>query len=209
MSIAFCIPARIDSSRIKEKMLIEFEGKPLIQNVFESVESFGYPTFVVTDSSKIAKHIPSSNVIMSGEAENGTARIASVLDKLDYELIVNIQGDMLGISEDTVKPIIKHYSVPSYDFCATGYIKGYSTDGVKILHQNGLVSWFTRKDIGYGDHHLGIYAYKKIVLQQYHLFKSIDKGKEDLEQLRILRYFPMTAIEVPFQGKEINTKQDL
>ena len=44
MKIAIAIPARLDSSRIKEKMLLEFDGKPLIQNVFEKVSKFGYDT---------------------------------------------------------------------------------------------------------------------------------------------------------------------
>jgi len=208
MSIVFCIPARINSSRIKEKMLIEFEGKPLIQNVFESVESFGFPTFVITDSKKISNHIPSQNTIMSGKAENGTARIASVLDKLPEGIIINIQGDMLGVSKETVSPIIEHPMFGS-DYLFTAYKKGYNPDGVKIIHQNGLVSWFTRKDIGYGDHHLGIYSYTKKLLRKYSSLKSIDEGKEDLEQLRFLRYFPMYALEVKYQGKEINILSDI
>lgn len=208
MSIAFCIPARIESSRIKHKMLIEFKGKPLVQNVFESVESFGYPTYVITDSRKIANLIPSQNVIMSGQAENGTARIASVLDKLPFDNIINVQGDMLGISKETVLPILQHPMFGA-DYMFTAYKKGYNPNGVKIIHQNGLVSWFTRKDIGYGDHHLGIYSYTPTLLKKYFKLKSIDEGKEDLEQLRFLRYFPMYAVEVEYQGKEINTKQDL
>ena len=56
-------------------MLLKFDDKPLIQNVFEKVSKFGYDTFVLTDSDKIAKHIPSENVIMTDEEENGTFRI--------------------------------------------------------------------------------------------------------------------------------------
>ena len=48
MSTVITIPARLNSSRIKEKMLLEFNGKPLIQNVFESVSKLGYDTFVLT-----------------------------------------------------------------------------------------------------------------------------------------------------------------
>jgi len=208
-NIAITIPARLNSTRIKEKMLIEFEGKPLVRNVFDSVKTFGLDTFVLTDSKKIAATIPSENVIMTGEAENGTARIASIINQLNYDTFINIQGDMLGITNETINPIINHYSSPSAEFCATAYKKGYSKDGVKIIHSNGLASWFTRSDIGYGDHHLGIYIYKKIILQQYHLLKGADDKKENLEQLRILRYFPMRAIEVKYEGKEINELKDL
>ena len=208
MSTVITIPARLNSSRIKEKMLLEFDGKPLIQNVFESVSQLGYDTFVLTDSDKIARHIPSSNVILTDKAENGTARIASVLDKLDYDNYLNIQGDMLGITKDTIEPIVNHYTSPSLYGVITAYKKGYNKNGVKVIHSNGQASWFTRHDIGYGDHHLGIYMYQKIVLEQYYKFKSADDNKEDLEQLRILNYFPMTVVEVPYNGQEINTKLD-
>ena len=208
MSTVITIPARLNSSRIKEKMLLQFNGKPLIQNVFESVSKFGYDTFVLTDSDKIAKFLPKDNVILTGEAENGTARIASVLDKLDYDNYLNIQGDMLGITKNTITPIIDHYASPSLYGVITAYKKGYNPNGVKIIHSNGQASWFTRHDIGYGDHHLGIYMYNKIVLQQYYKFKSADNNSEDLEQLRILNYFPISVAEVPYDGQEINTKLD-
>lgn len=209
MSIVCCIPARLESSRIKEKMLLEVNGKPLIKHVFDSVETFGYDTVVLTDSSKIAKLIPSENVIMTGEAENGTARIASVLNKLDYDNYLNIQGDMLGVTKDTIDPIINHLVAPSQYGVITAYKKGYNPNGVKVIHSNGSASWFTRHDIGYGDHHLGIYMYKRIVLQQYRLLKGADNNKEDLEQLRILRYFPMYVAEVPYNGNEINVLSDV
>ena len=72
MSTVITIPARLNSSRLKEKMLLKFNGKPLIQNVFESVSKFRYDVFVLTDSNKIAKYIPNDNFILTGEAENGT-----------------------------------------------------------------------------------------------------------------------------------------
>lgn len=209
MSTVCCIPARIGSSRIKEKMLVEFNGVPLIKQVFNSVESFGYDTVVLTDSEKIAKLIPSGNVIMTPEAENGTARIASVLDKLYYDNYLNIQGDMLGITKDTIDPIVNHLAAPTQYGVITAYKKGYDPNGVKVIHSNGSASWFTRHDIGYGDHHLGIYMYNRIVLQQYYLLRGADNNKEDLEQLRILRYFPMSVAEVSYSGKEINTLTDI
>ena len=54
-NIAIAIPARLNSTRLKHKMLLPFNGKPLIQNVFEKVSKFGFDTFVLTDSKKIAE----------------------------------------------------------------------------------------------------------------------------------------------------------
>ena len=108
MNIAIVIPARLNSTRLKEKMLIEFDGIPLIRLVFDKCRTMGYDCFVVTDSKKIAQHISRESVIMSDEAENGTARIASVLNKLEqYDIIINVQGDMLDITVETLRPLLK------------------------------------------------------------------------------------------------------
>lgn len=205
MSTVICIPARIGSTRIKEKMLVEFSGIPLIKHVFNSVETFGYDTVVLTDSNKIAKLIPRENVIITDKAENGTARISSVLDKLNYDNYLNIQGDMLGVTKDTITPLLDNYN----SGMMTAYKKGYKPGSVKVIHQNGKASWFTRHDIGYGDQHLGVYMYDKEVLSNYNKFKGADNNKESLEQLRVLRYFPMYVVESFYNGREINTPQDI
>jgi len=205
MSTVICIPSRIGSTRVKEKMLIEFNGKPLIRHVFDSVEKFGYDTVVLTDSKKISNLIPKENVLLTSEHENGTSRIASVVNQLNYDNYLNVQGDMLGITKDTVLPLLNNYT----SGMMTAYKKGYKPGSVKVIHQNGKASWFTRHDIGYGDQHLGVYMYDKEVLSNYNSFRGADNNKENLEQLRVLRYSPMYVVESFYNGIEINTPQDV
>jgi 3-deoxy-manno-octulosonate cytidylyltransferase (CMP-KDO synthetase) len=136
--IVFVIPARLESTRLKHKMLIEFDGEPLIRIVFDKVRMMGYDTFVVTDSPKIAEIIPERNVIMTADAENGTARLSQLGDFLnEYENIINVQGDMIDISYETVKPFIDR--IKNNYFVYTGYTKGYEPNGVKVIHQDGNV----------------------------------------------------------------------
>jgi 3-deoxy-manno-octulosonate cytidylyltransferase (CMP-KDO synthetase) len=206
VNIAIVIPARLNSTRLKEKMLIKFDGEPLIRIVFDKCRLMGYDTYVVTDSKKIAKYITIGHVIMTGEAENGTVRIASVLDKLKkYDVIVNVQGDMLDITNDTLEPIL--LNIPLHDI-TTCYTKGCKPNDVKVIHQEGKAMWFTRADIGYGDRHLGIYAYKTHILQSYDLFTD-EYPQENLEQNRILGHYDINVVEVKYDGKEINTKEDI
>ena len=206
MKIAIVIPARLDSTRLKEKMLIKFDGEPLIRLVFDKCRLMGHDTYVVTDSKKIAQYITIGNVIMTDKAENGTARIASVLDKLDkYDVIVNIQGDMLDITSETLAPVLRDCRFNDVTTC---YTEGCKPNDVKVIHQKGKAMWFTRSNIGYGDRHLGIYAYKPHILQSYDLFT--DKyPQENLEQNRILGMYDVNVVKVKYDGKEINTEQDL
>jgi 3-deoxy-manno-octulosonate cytidylyltransferase (CMP-KDO synthetase) len=207
-NIIAVIPARLNSKRVKHKMLLPFNNKPLIKNVFDKVVDMGLKTFVVTDSDLISRHIPQGYCMMTDKAENGTHRISNTLqlfNSCDY--ILNIQGDMLDITYDTIKPIIEEINNNDHD-CITAYTFGAKEDDVKVIHQNGKAMWFTRSNIGYGDRHLGVYAYKPKVLEQYETIK--DKyNKENLEQNRILGHFNINVIETKYEGKEINTKADI
>tara|TARA_A100001515_G_scaffold132016_1_gene120144 strand:- start:433 stop:1101 length:669 start_codon:yes stop_codon:yes gene_type:complete len=205
--IAFVIPARLESTRLKHKMLMKFDGEPLIRIVFDKVRMMGYDTFVATDSPKIAEIIPERNVIMTSNAENGTARISQLGDILDeYENIINIQGDMIDISYQTVKPFIDR--IKDNYFVYTGYTKDYEPNGVKVIHQEGKAMWFTRSDIGYGDRHIGIYMYKPYALHCYSLLHD-EYPQENLEQNRYLGLYSVKVCEVKYDGREINTIEDV
>tara|TARA_R110002012_G_scaffold305074_3_gene508996 strand:+ start:252 stop:890 length:639 start_codon:yes stop_codon:yes gene_type:complete len=209
-NIAVVIPARLNSTRIKHKMLMKFDDEPLIRLVFDKVRTMGYDTFVATDSKRIAKYLPNKWCIQTGKAENGTHRLSKrvVLDLVgNYDYILNIQGDMLDVNYETIAPIRKALNKNDYT-CLTAYTKGAKPNDVKVIHQNGKALWFTRSPIGYGDRHLGIYAYKPHLLKAYRSMK--DKYKEEnLEQNRILSLYDIDVIETIYNGIEVNTYNDI
>ena len=203
-NIGIFIPARLDSSRLKEKMLLEVDGKPLIKAVYDKVKSFGYSPYVLTDSDKIASLIP-ENCIMTGEYENGTARIASVVDKFNFDSYINVQGDLIDISKDLIEKTIENLD---FNGVVTAYTKTKSS--VRIIHDGDIAHWFTRKDLGYGDYHIGIYGYSSHALRWFRDMKSTEPEKlEDLEQLRFFEGYDISVFEYNYNGREINTNQDL
>ena len=209
-NIAVVIPARLNSTRIKHKMLMKFDDEPLIRLVFDKVRMMGFDTFVATDSKRIAKLFPIKWCIQTGKADNGTHRLSKrvVLDLVNsYDYILNIQGDMLDINLDTIKPIVKALNQKDA-VCLTAYTKGAKSDDVKVIHQNGKAMWFTRSDIGYGDRHLGIYAYKPYLLKAYRVMKDKYKS-ENLEQNRILGLYDIDVVETTYDGIEVNTYNDI
>jgi 3-deoxy-manno-octulosonate cytidylyltransferase (CMP-KDO synthetase) len=209
-NIAVVIPARLNSTRIKHKMLMKFDDEPLIRIVFDKVRMMGYDTFVATDSKRIAKLFPIKWCIQTGKADNGTHRLSKrvVLDLVSsYDYILNVQGDMLDINLDTMKPIIKTLNEKDVS-CLTAYTKGAKPDDVKVIHQNDKAMWFTRSDIGYGDRHLGIYAYNPYMLKAYRVMKDKYKS-ENLEQNRILGLYDVNVVETTYDGVEVNTYKDI
>ena len=152
MKIAIVIPARLNSSRLKQKMLIKFKGEPLIKRMFDKVRSMGYDTYVVTDSSLIANVIPVQWLLKTTQADNGTHRISKVVDRLKkYDLIMNIQGDMIDIDAWTLKPIIKECNKYNDWDVLTAYTEGAKPNDVKVIHNYGKAICYTRSEIGKRD----------------------------------------------------------
>ena len=209
-NIAVVIPARLNSTRIKHKMLMKFDDEPLIRLVFDKVRMMGYDTFVATDSKRIAKCIPNKWCIQTGRAENGTHRLSkrAVLDLVgNYDYILNVQGDMLDVNHETIRPIRKALDKNDYT-CLTAYTKGAEPNDVKVIHQNGKALWFTRAPIGYGDRHIGLYAYQAHVLTTLNLLQ--DKYEvENLEQNKLLGYHTVRVVKTKYNGIEINTQEDV
>ena len=203
-NIGIFIPARLNSTRLKEKMLLEIDGVPLIREVYDKVRSYGFTPYVLTDSDKIASLIP-ENCIIPGEYENGTARIASIVDNFNFDSYINVQGDLLDVSKELIDKTIDNLG---YNGVVTAYSKNKSS--VRVIHDNENAHWFTRKDLGYGDYHIGIYGYSAHALRWYRdIEPSVPEKLEDLEQLRFFKGYEISVFEYNYKGREINTNQDL
>ena len=90
---------------------------------------------------------------MTTHAENGTHRLGMRRGLIT----INIEGDMIDISERTMRPIFKAI-LEHKPLVLTAYTRGSKPTDVKIIHNAERALWFTRQDLGYGDRHLGIYA---------------------------------------------------
>ena len=103
------IPSRLSSTRLKEKALLDLNGKSLIERVYlRAIQSNATKVFIATDSKKIEDHVKNftSNVILTSvEHVSGTDRVhecASKLDIGDDMVIVNVQGDEPFINPVTI-----------------------------------------------------------------------------------------------------------
>jgi 3-deoxy-manno-octulosonate cytidylyltransferase (CMP-KDO synthetase) len=98
------IPARWGASRFEGKVLAELSGKPMIQHVWERArESRALEDLIIaTDSEeviRVAEGFGGKAVYTSKDQPSGTDRIAEVVNPLDVEVVINIQGD---------EPLIHH-----------------------------------------------------------------------------------------------------
>ena len=107
------IPARMGSSRLPNKPLIELAGKPLLQWVIELAQdvNFNAILIVLTEDKIIKNFVESLGVkcfLTNKLHKNGTERIIEILDKIDSEFIINLQGDEPIFPSDQLEIFIRN-----------------------------------------------------------------------------------------------------
>lgn len=112
MTAIVIIPARYDSTRFPGKPLAPLNSKPLIQHVYENSKKskLAKDVIVATDSDSIFKAVyrfGGKAVMTSSSHVSGTDRIAEAAANLDYDIIVNVQGDEPLIKAEMIDDVIR------------------------------------------------------------------------------------------------------
>ena len=105
------IPARLNSSRFANKILVDIFGLPMVIRTAKQVSSLD-KVVIATDTKEVydlAKEHGFEAVMTSVEHNSGTDRINEAVNSLnlsDDEIIVNVQADEPFIEIDVVKSVI-------------------------------------------------------------------------------------------------------
>jgi 3-deoxy-manno-octulosonate cytidylyltransferase (CMP-KDO synthetase) len=216
MTTAILIPARYASTRFPGKPLCDLDGIPMIKRVYKACAESGIPTYILTDDVRIASVFKNASVIIDYKGyANGTERCAGAIDidyMKKYDQFINVQGDMPDVSQHMIEKTLwhlKHYPITTM---WTDLQPGERLDinQVKVIIAGDKALWFGR-GFTYGHHHLGIYGYRRNVLEMYSsLPVTREERNEGLEQLRWLKAgYDIGILKTVFNGIEINTPEDL
>jgi 3-deoxy-D-manno-octulosonate cytidylyltransferase len=235
VSATVAIPARLRSSRLPDKLLLDVAGKPLIQRTHEVATGAGCgPVVVLTDSEEIASAVEA----FGGEAwmtaedlDSGTARIASLADRFDTDVVVNLQGDAPLTDPEVVASAAESAQATGASVTMAVYPLSRPEDvadpnTVKVVRERaGRVLYCSRAPIPYVRDeppsgrldttlhwgHSGIYAYSRGFLDGFADIPS--SGLEDAERLEQLRWLEagvdVSSFEVKAQGPSVDTAADL
>jgi 3-deoxy-manno-octulosonate cytidylyltransferase (CMP-KDO synthetase) len=229
MRVIAVIPARLASMRLPRKMLREIAGKPLAVWVYQAVRSSSLleDVIVATDSEEIlaACRRHSCNARMtSTKHRSGTERVHEVSQSVEADVYLNVQGDepMIRASQiESLVRVMRDHNVSVGTLMTPASTEDISSpSAVKVVTDaNGRALYFSRSTIPYdrdGTHpryfkHLGIYAYRKAVLEQFvSLPESALERAERLEQLRFLENgIPIFVAETAFDSIGVDTEEDL
>ena len=230
------IPARWGATRFEGKVLANLLGKPVVQHVWENAKRAKTldDLIVACDDERILKVVQGFGgkaIYTSPDQPSGTDRLAEVVNPLDVDIAVNIQGD-----EPLIKPIIIDNLVIALQNEKVAQmatvIKKVEDDSeltnsnvVKVvIDKNGYALYFSRYAIPYNRtggrdekkkpvyfKHIGLYAFTKDFLFTFrNLPKSSLENAEKLEQLRVLEYgYKIKTVETNMDTIGVDTPEDL
>jgi 3-deoxy-manno-octulosonate cytidylyltransferase (CMP-KDO synthetase) len=213
MAFTVVIPARYQSSRLPEKMLLDIGGTPMVLRVVErALKSKASAVYVATDDERIRAACQGAgvNVLMTSPAHTtGTDRITEVAQQLglkDDAVIVNVQGDEPLIPPAVIDQVAANLMTrPDTGIC-TLYApileeaEFRNPNAVKLVTDGqGRVLYFSRASIPWprdgltaaslalAKRHIGLYAYRVGVLKQFVTWAVCPlEDSEKLEQLRAM-----------------------
>ena len=203
------IPARMASTRLPGKPLLDIAGIPMIVHVLRRAEAAGIGRVAVaTDTPEIAAAVTSHGgeaVMTRPDHPSGSDRIFEAMEKLDPEgkagIVVNLQGDFPTISPQNIRDVLAPLDDPAVDIATLAaeiHTEEESLNpnvvkavGTRIAGRRLRALYFTRATAPHGDgpryHHIGLYAYRRAALERcVKLPASPLELQERLEQLRAL-----------------------
>jgi 3-deoxy-manno-octulosonate cytidylyltransferase (CMP-KDO synthetase) len=225
------IPARYNATRFPGKLMAELKGRTVIRRTYEATEATGLfsEVIVVTDSETIREELEGfgGRVIMSRrEHESGSDRIAEAAERLEADVIVNVQGDTPFVQKAPLEALLEQFRDPAVQ---VGSLMQPLTDADLIADPNyvkvcvdkrGNALFFSRSVIPYPRNksisipyyeHIGVYAFRKEALLRFTAWPV--SPLEDAEKIECLRYLengvPIRMVVTGFMGVEIDTPEDL
>ena len=222
------LPARIESSRLPRKALLDICGLPMIVHVYRRclLASKLDDVYVATDSLEIKESVErhGGKVIMTSSShQTGTDRIAEAALNIDAEIIVNVQGDEALVNPayvDKVVAELQNNPGINVGILVNPYNKRNIPSDIKVvLNKSNDILYVSRSDIPSSSrfesppmlkaYHIVPFR-KKFLL----LFTQLEKGSleqiEYNEYLRIIEHgYKIRAVKVESDAVSVDTIEDL
>jgi 3-deoxy-manno-octulosonate cytidylyltransferase (CMP-KDO synthetase) len=207
--VLILIPARMGSTRLPGKPLIDIAGRPMILRVLDLAQAAAVgPAVVATDAPEIVRVVEAAGgraVMTRGDHASGSDRVHEALGIVDpqarAEIVIACPGDHPVFDPDDIAAALAPLSEPAVDIATLAAeirVEAERTDpnavkavGTMIAPKRLRALYFTRATAPWGDgplyHHIGLYAYRRAALERFvALPPSPLERREGLEQLRAL-----------------------
>ncbi len=231
MKKVIVIPARLNSSRLPKKVLLELKGKTVLQRVYEQclkVKNVD-EVYIATDSleiKEVCETFTDNVIITKSTHQSGTDRIGEAISSIDCDIVINVQGDEPFIEPSLIEALVNSFSNSEISMSSAmskiNNVKDLQNSNVVkvVVDSQNNALFFSRSMLPFPRdvkeilssnevlekyhffRHIGIYGYRKEFLLHYvNMEQSSLEKIEKLEQLR--------ALENGFKIKMIETDSSL
>ncbi len=223
------IPARLNSTRMPQKLLAPIGGKPLLFYTWERAKGAKEldSLIIATDSKeimKVAEGFGARVILTSPKIRSGSDRVAIAASKFkDFSpaIVVNIQGDEPLLPPRAIDEVVRALSRDRKSVMATPASLFLNEKDVTspnfvkvVVGIDGEALYFSRSIVPYPRDpykkylkHLGLYAFRAEFLKTYVKLPQTPLEKtEKLEQLRALEWgYKIKVVVGKFPTLEVNT----
>ena len=234
MKVVAMIPARLASSRLPEKMILDLCGLPVILRTYEAVKATGLfdEVIIVTDSKKIATLTEghgATTILSKKDHKTGSDRIAEAAESVPADIIINVQGDEPFIDSNSLSVLIQCFREDHEERIDLASLMVAIADKTYIDNPNvvkvvtdltGKALYFSRSAIPFHRDpsplsrcykHKGVYAFRRSALLEFP--KLIMGPLERAEKIEAIRYLEhgkrLQMIETSVDAPGIDTRADL
>lgn len=231
MANVIVIPARLASTRLPNKLLLDDTGRPLIcHTVDRALESKADAVIVASEDLEILDAVPDHHRVVKRETpscSSGTERVAWVAETHlgDVDKVINLQGDEPELDSEHLDALFDAVADPVVDVATIASpasnldYKSYSVVKVVVDH-DGNAMYFSRCSIPYGTSgdvqresvalkHIGVYAYRFEFLLALSSMEPTTLGCESLEQLQWLQSgFKVKVLQREVHAIGVDTRQE-
>ena len=225
------IPARYASQRLPGKPLVDILGKSMIQRVYEQCIK-AVPkelVYIATDDKRIedeATKFGAQTLMTSDQCLTGTDRVAEVMELVDAEYYINVQGDEPLFDPEDIRKII--HALDDYN---GEILNGYSSieeesqffsssipkvvfrsDRRLLFMSRGPIPNNKKKIFVKGWRQICIYAFPKNALKDFagQSSKTPLEQEEDIEILRFLELgYDVRMLELSNNSIAVDLPEDL
>ena len=227
MSFHVIIPARLQSSRLPGKVLLDIAGRPMLQHVYDrACESGASSVLIATDDDRVAVAAAQwgADVCMTQSTHlTGTDRLAEAVQRRSYvadDIIVGLQADEPLIPPENIQQVaanVQRYPqarVATLSEALRSSEALFDPNVVKVVtDKDGYALYFSRAPIPWDRNtfatkqspvsfaayhrHVGLYAYRAAFLKTY-----VEWAVAPMESLECLE-----QLRILFQGEKIHVAE--
>jgi 3-deoxy-manno-octulosonate cytidylyltransferase (CMP-KDO synthetase) len=229
-SYVVVIPARLASTRLPNKPLIEIAGKSLIERTWgQVVKSVSREkVYVLTDDELIVTHCKKKGIqvmLTSKECLTGTDRVAEFASKYHFDYYINVQGDEPLMNPNDIGKIILELN--HSDEIINGYTPIINESDYRsltipkvVFRPDGRLLFMSRAPIPNNKKNLFINAFKQVCVYAFPKKALLDFASkinktmlEEIEDIEILRFlelgYDVKMIELSDESIAVDVPEDI